>query len=164
MIVKIKLLRQEAVMPKKATPLSVGYDLYTCEDFLVEQKRVVIPLGFALEMPEGVEAKIEPRSGFSSRGIEGYFVTNYDCKGGFRSLNRERFSADVLVGKIDPDYTGEVSVIIKREFGCRDFIIPAGTRIAQMTFYKTYAPDFELTDTLTETERGDGGFGSTGTN
>lgn len=160
MKVKIKLLRLEAVMPKKATPLSVGYDLYTCEDVLVEQPRVVIPLGFALEMPEGIEAKIEPRSGFSSRGIEGYFV----AQGSFRSLNRERFSADVLVGKIDPDYTGEVGVIIKRNFGCRDFIIPAGTRIAQMTFYKTYAPDFELTDTLTKTERGNGGFGSTGTN
>lgn len=162
MNVKFKKLRDDAVIPKKATPLSVGYDVYTCEDVIVEEGRMVIPLGFALEMPEGVEAKIEPRSGFSAKGIEGYEVRCKDVVQWQRIDKSDRFNADVIVGKIDPDYTGEIGVIIKNDDNT--FLLPKGTRIAQMTFYKTYSPTIEEVDVLTETTRGSGGFGSTGTN
>lgn len=169
MIVKFKKLRDDAVLPQKATPLSVGYDVYTCEDVVVNEKRMVISLGFALEMPEGVEAKIEPRSGFSAKGIEGYAVM--DISDGIRIAEAgvwqridelDRFNADVVVGKIDPDFRGEVGVIVKNDD--KPFLVKKGTRIAQMTFYRTYSPTIEEVDVLTKTMRDGGGFGSTGTN
>lgn len=163
MNVKINRVHNDAIIPKKATPLSVGYDVYTCEDMVVEKGRMVIPLGFALEMPEGVEAKIEPRSGFSAKGIKGYAVVAPEKEGEWRRIGKPgRFDADVIVGKIDPDYTGEIGVIVKNND--ESFFLPKGTRIAQMTFYKTYAPTFEQVNVLTATTRGSGGFGSTGTN
>lgn len=172
MVTKFKKLRDDVILPKKATPLSVGYDLYVCEDVVVPEGRTIIPLGFALEMPEGLEAKIEPRSGFSAKGIEGYSVVvspdvaeEYDTpfEGSWRRFDKsDRFDADVLVGKVDPDYRGEVGVIIKNND--EQFLIAKGTRVAQMTFYKTYSPTIEEIDELTKTMRDGGGFGSTGTN
>lgn len=69
---KIKKLHPDAVIPTKATPQSIGYDLYVKQDICIEHTRQVIPLGIAIELPDCIEAKIEPRSGFSSKGIEGF--------------------------------------------------------------------------------------------
>lgn len=186
MDVKIKKLHPDAVIPTKATPQSIGYDLYVRQDICIEHKRQVIPLGFAIELPEGIEAKIEPRSGFSSKGIEGFAL--HEGKPGvmlftepLRHLNdsdendsdelwqridkSERFNADVLVGKIDPDYRGEVGVILRNNEPNKKFLITKGTRIAQMTFYTTVSPFnglFEIVEELSDTERGGGGYGSTG--
>lgn len=178
--VKIKKLHPDAVMPTKATPQSVGYDLYVKQDVCIEHTRQVIPLGFAIELPDGIEAKIEPRSGFSSKGIEGFALkpglpVEYRRDGVHISNNAgeelwqridkaERFNADVLVGKVDPDYRGEVGVIIRNNDPDKPFLIAKGTRIAQMTFYPVvYFPcGFEVTEELTDTDRGAGGFGSTG--
>lgn len=175
MQVRIKKLNENAVMPEKATELSIGYDLYVPNDICIEKERQVIPLGFAIELPPCVEAKIEPRSGFSSRGIEGFamrdgtfnpFIIEGYCKLGDAVWQRidktECFNADVIVGKIDPDFRGEVGVIIRNNEPNRHFVIPKGTRIAQMTFYKTELADFTVTEKLSETERGENGYGSTG--
>lgn len=71
--IKIKLLSDDAIMPKKATAGSIAYDVFAPEDTIVYKGRNVIPLDFAIELPSAnFEAKIEPRSGFSSKGIEGY--------------------------------------------------------------------------------------------
>ena len=89
-----------------------------------------------------------------------------DCVGPLYSRIDEagRFNADVLVGKIDPDYRGECGVIILNHEPSKQFLIKAGTRIAQMTFYHIADVDgFQLTEELTETKRGAGGFGHTGT-
>lgn len=178
--VKIKKLHPDAVIPTKATPQSVGYDLYVKQDICIEHTRQVIPLGLAIELPDGIEAKIEPRSGFSSKGIEGFALRQGStCEFGKGTLTlkdnaeeelwqridkAERFNADVLVGKIDPDYRGEVGVIIRNNEPNRHFLITKGTRIAQMTFYPVvqFPGGFEVADELSETERADGGFGSTG--
>lgn len=178
--VRIKKLHPDAVIPTKATPQSIGYDLYVMQDICIEHTRQVIPLGFALELPESVEAKIEPRSGFSSKGIEGIALKSgspveYRCDGVHISNNAneelwqridkaERFNADVLVGKIDPDFRGEVGVIIRNNEPGKPFLIAKGTRIAQMTFYPVvhFPCGFEVTEELTDTDRGAGGFGSTG--
>lgn len=83
--VRIKKLHPDAVIPTKATPQSIGYDLYVKQDICIEHTRQVIPLGFAIELPEGIEAKIEPRSGFSSKGIEGFALkqgSNYEFGNG----------------------------------------------------------------------------------
>lgn len=178
--VKIKKLHPDAVIPTKATPQSVGYDLYVKQDICIEHTRQVIPLGFAIELPDGIEAKIEPRSGFSSKGIEGFALKqsfNYEFNNGTLKIKdnaedelwqridkTERFDVDVLVGKIDPDYRGEVGVIIRNNEPNRRFLIAKGTRIAQMTFYPVvhFHNGFEVVEELSETERANGGFGHTG--
>lgn len=182
MDIKIKKLNENAVIPTKATELSIGYDLYVPNDVRIEHERQVIPLGFAIELPEGIEAKIEPRSGFSSKGIEGFSISKipsisyseYDTifsdgrdgetgESVWQRIDKtERFNADVLVGKIDPDFRGEVGVIIRNNEPNKHFVIPKGTRIAQMTFYKTELADFTVAEELSETERGENGYGSTG--
>lgn len=148
MEVKIKKLLAGAFIPEKATPGSAAYDVRLPEDVvLVPNKRQIIPLGFAIEMPYGVEAKIEPRSGFSSKGI--------------LDMNDMRRDADVLIGKIDSDYRDGIGVIIRSH---EQYPIPLskGTHIAQLTFYIVLDADFTMTDDLSETERGLGGFGHSG--
>lgn len=151
--IKVKKLLENAVIPSLGTEMAIGYDLYCPNDFYIKQGRSIIPLGFAIEMPTNIEAKIEPRSGYSAKGVEGYSdkVRYYDCIS-------ERFDADVLSGKIDPDYRDEVGVIIYNHGD--SFFIRKNTRIAQMTFYKTEKVEWVESDELSETNR-DGGFGST---
>lgn len=176
--VKIKKLHPNAVIPTKATPQSVGYDVYVRQDICIEHPRQVIPLGPAIELPDGIEAKIEPRSGFSSEGIEGFALRSEPFCGrprdGIMETNdelwqridkKERFDADVLVGKVDPDYRGEIGVIIRNNEPDRRFLIAKGTRIAQMTFYPVaqFPGGFDEVEELSETERADGGFGHSGT-
>lgn len=178
MQIKIKKLRDDAVLPVRKTDGAIGFDLAVACDVCIEHTRQVIPLGFALELPGGIEAKIEPRSGFSSKGIEGFELIKpmlgvdprmpqkHDCEGPLFSRvdKADRFNADVLVSKIDPDYRGECGVIILNNEPNKQFLIKAGTRIAQMTFYHIADVDgFQLTEELTETQRGAGGFGHTGT-
>lgn len=180
MQIKIKKLRDNAVLPVRKTDGAIGFDLAVACDVCIEKMRQVIPLGFAMELPQGIEAKIEPRSGFSANGIEGFalFKPEVDkrqaCVFPQQSVEdgplysridvAERFNADVLVGKIDPDYRGECGVIILNNEPNKQFLIKAGTRIAQMTFYHIADVDgFQLTEELTETKRGAGGFGHTGT-
>lgn len=173
MKVKIKKLREDAKLPARATEKSIGYDLYTPCDICIEHTRQIIPLGFAIELPDDYEAKIEPRSGFSSKGIEGFALKceEPNARRPYEAVpdmlwqridKSERFNADVLVGKIDPDYRGEVGVIIRNNEQSKPFLIAKGTRIAQMTIYKTETAEFELASELSATSRSDGGFGSTG--
>lgn len=164
MKIKFKKLHEGARLPKKATEGSAAYDLYLAEDVIIKPGRQVIPLGFAMEMPEGIQALIDPRSGFSSKGMEG-------CKMNLKFSNVEpfyelipteeiaRFDCDVIEGKIDSDYRDGVGVIIHNH-DCI-FLVKAGTRIAQMTFSKVESPVFEEVEELSESNR-EGGFGSTG--
>lgn len=148
MEVKIKKLFAGAFIPEKATPGSAAYDVRLPEDVvLAPHKRRIVPLEIALEMPYGIEAKIEPRSGFSSKGI--------------LDANDMRRDADVIVGKIDSDYRAGIGVIIVNH---ESFPIPLskGTHIAQLTFYKVEDAEFVLSENLSETERGLGGFGHSG--
>lgn len=151
MEVRIKALDELAIMPKKATNGSVAYDLYAPENLLIKSGRQVIDLHFAIELPIGYEAKIEPRSGYSSKGFAGSYVKNGA---------EYRFDCDVLTGKVDYDYRGPVGVIVNNRD--RVFYIKRGQRIAQMTIYKVETVDFVETDELSETDRAEGGFGSSG--
>ena len=155
MEIKIKKLHENAIIPKKATEGAAAYDLYLPKDYMIHIGRNVLPLNFAIELPIGFEAKIEPRSGFSAKGFEGRYVK---AETGEEFV--KRYDADVIVGKIDSDYRGDVGVIVKSN---ETFIVNKGTRIAQMTIYKVEDVDFELSEELSETERADGGFGHTGT-
>lgn len=163
---EIKPLSDDFVMPVKAKRGSIGYDLTVPHDFLIlAHSRVKIPLDFAINLPNGIEAKIEPRSGCSLHGMVGVGAKKRKLKlFGFLPINkkfygRQTFDADVLPGKIDPNYTDNVHVLLKNNDV--EFTIKAGTRIAQMTFYSTVAPFFRIVDELSCKSRG-GGFCSSG--
>lgn len=156
MKVKIKKLSEDAITPKKATVGAAAYDLYLPNDCKVAVGRNVLPLDFAIELPYGYEAKIEPRSGFSAKGFEGKYIEAETCE-----EFTKRYNADVIQGKIDADYRGNVGVIVHNND--IPFIAKKGTRVAQMTIYKVEDADFELSEELSVTERADGGFGHTGT-
>lgn len=172
MKIKFKKLHEGARLPKKATEGSAAYDLYLTEDEIIKPGRQVIPLGFAMEMPEGIQALVNPRSGFSSKGMEGHRMEMVSrtcllpCFGEvnvntpYVSFFPERFNCDVIEGKIDSDYRDGVGVIVHNRENVK-FLIRAGTRIAQMTFSKVESPVFEEVEELSESNR-DGGFGSTG--
>lgn len=165
-IIEIKALG-DFVMPTKSKRGSIGYDLTVPADFVVPaHSRVIVPLNFAINLPRNYEAKIEPRSGFSAKGMEGYgsrieyrrflhFFKRKVVKSGL-----QRFNADVLPGKVDPNYTDSVGVIILNND--ERFVLRKGTRIAQMTIYRTTPVWFEQVEELTCKSRG-GGFGSSGT-
>lgn len=148
MKVLFKKINPKAIRPKRATPGSAGYDLYVPEDFTVKRGRQVIPLGFAMEMEPGHEALVKPRSGFSSKGMEGYRVEYIMINHGF-DLEKtprvcehpQRFDCDVIEGKVDSSTSDKVCVIINNR-SPYDFVIKAGTHIAQMTFHKVEIVDW----------------------
>lgn len=150
---KIKLLSEGAKVPTRAENGAAGFDLYAPADFAVIRGRNLLPLDIAIELDPGTEGQIRPRSGFSLKGMEGYVPTNAD--------ETTRFNADVLLGTIDESYRGNVGVIIKN-FD-EPFIIKKGTRVAQMVISTYCSSPFELVDELSETSRGDQGYGHTGT-
>ena len=151
MEVKIKLY--DGIMPHKQHTGDAAFDLYAPRDIRLKPGRQVIDLGFALELPHGYAATIQPRSGLSIKGMEAKInsVTH-------------NIDADVIRGLVDECYRGHVGVILKVvEPDARFYIIPKGTRIAQMQIVSV--PDVELSEVeaLSETDRGQNGFGSTGT-
>lgn len=124
------------------TEHSAGYDLYSSNREIITLKQgsiELIPTGIAISLPVGYEAQIRPRSGLA-------------IKNGIGILNSP--------GTIDADYRGEIKVILFN-FGMDDFIIKPKTRIAQMVINKYENVDFQITEKLDETKRGDGGFGHT---
>lgn len=152
MIVKIKKLSDSAFVPVKATDGSAAYDLFAPCDMLLKSGRQVIDLGFAIELPLGYEAKIEPRSGYSAKGFAGAAASDMEPD--------MRFDCDVIVGKIDSDYRGPVGVIVCNRDNA--FFMKRGQRIAQLTIYSVGIADFVECDKLSDTERSIGGFGHTG--
>lgn len=152
MEIKIKRLSKNAIIPERATDGSAAFDVYAPCDTLVHHGRSVIPLDIAIELSGGFEAKIEPRSGYSSKGFAGFATADSDTE--------NRYDCDVIVGKIDSDYRGNVGVIVCN----RDnypFVIKRGQRIAQLTVYKVEDALFVESGELSDTIRG-GGFGHTG--
>ncbi len=130
-------------LPHYATPASAGLDLRANLDTAVELKpleRALIPTGLYIELPVGLEAQIRPRSGLA-------------FKNGITVLNSP--------GTIDADYRGEVKVLLVN-LSQQTFLVNDGERIAQMVVAKHETIDWHETDSLEESERGKGGFGSTG--
>lgn len=143
MKVKFKILKSGAQIPEFQTAGSAGADLRACLDkpiTLKPMERALIPLGFSMEIPAGAEAQIRARSGLA-------------IKHGITLING--------IGTIDADYRGEVGVLLVN-LGEENFTIENGMRIAQMVFARFETPQIEITKTLTQSARGEGGFGSTG--
>ena len=132
-------------LPAYETANSAGVDLRaavaeSAPITLLTGERTLIPTGLAMEIPEGYEAQIRPRSGLA-------------IKNGVTALNSP--------GTIDADYRGEVQVILINH-GAEPFTVERGMRIAQMVIAPVTQVTFITADELGETERGAGGFGSTG--
>lgn len=143
--VRIKRLSEDALIPLRATDGAACFDLYTPREVAIQKGRNVIPLDLAIELPAGTYAEIRPRSGFSAKGFEDV----HGC----------RRDADVLHGCIDEDFRGNIGVIVRSE---DYFVIAKGTRIAQMLIAEYMTCELEETEELSDTDRGAGGFGSTG--
>ena len=152
-------------MPKKATDGADAYDLYVPEDVTLIGWRQVVNLKISIELPNGYAATIQPRSGFSAKGIE--VEEHFTLDDGSIRTESVRVDGDVVRGLIDADYRGEVGVILHfmslySNNERLHYTIKKGTRIAQMQIVQV--PQIELVeaDDLSDTERGEGGFGSTG--
>lgn len=130
------------VLPVPSKEGSIGDDLVTTKDIHIPPGRSVIPINFIINLPPYIEAKIETRSGFASKGILGK-VRDTAVKGIFALLNKpvieteaiERYDADVIHGKVDPGYFNPIGVIVNNHGPA--FTLPANTHIAQITYYRT---------------------------
>ena len=144
MTVKVKKLRQNAVMPKRATEFSAGADLYACIDEPVTinpAELAKIPTGIAIELPQSnLAAFLFARSGLGVK--HGITLSN-------------------SVGVVDSDYRGEICVGLCN-VSDKPYTIQPNERIAQMVIMPVALADFIQADELNETKRGEGGFGSSG--
>jgi len=141
MILKIKKLNKEAIIPKYQSELAAGFDLHSIKDYVLKKgERKLIKTGLAFEIEEGYEVQIRPRSGLA-------------FKHGITVLNSP--------GTIDADYRGEIMVLLIN-LGGEDFEIKKGERIAQAVVAPVVQAKFEEVEELSSTKRGDKGFGSTG--
>ncbi len=139
----VKKVKPEAILPTKATADSAGYDLYAClgEAVVIPKGEIrMIPTGIAAAAPSGTALMIYARSGLAAK----FGVAPANC-----------------VGVVDSDYRGEIIVALLNS-GVGDFVVEPKMRIAQMILSPILCPEIIETDCLSDTERGAGGFGSTG--
>lgn len=143
MFIEVKKLNDKAKLPCRATADSAGADLCACIDddiALMPGERRLIPTGIAIAVPTGFGGFVFPRSGLSSK----FGVSLANC-----------------VGVIDSDYRGEVKVPVINH-SSEPYTIKAGERIAQLVIMPVDLCEYGFSDDLDKTERGEGGFGSTG--
>lgn len=139
--IRVKLLREGAKLPFRASEAASGYDIHACFEgapILVRQWPVVVPTGIALEVPLGLDAQLRPRSGLARQGVLSTF------------------------GTLDADYRGELMITLYTVAPDISYTVSSGDRIAQLVVARLAEVEFEETDELPETARGPGGHGSTG--
>lgn len=138
--IQFRKLHHLARTPSRANDTDAGSDLFAIEDKVIAPlHRQLIRTGISISMPESVYGRIAPRSGLAFKhGI------------------------DVLAGVIDPGYTGEIGVVLFNTDADREYQISSGDRIAQIIFEPFHKPLFIEVEELHNSDRGQGGFGSTG--
>lgn len=145
MKIQFKKLDNRAIIPEYKTTGSAGFDLNVLldtEEYILKKGEIkLFKTGLAMSLPDGYEAQIRSRSGLS-------------LKNGIIVLNSP--------GTVDSDYRGEIGIILMN-CGNEDYKVEHLSRIAQMVIAKYEKADIEVVEELDNTERGDGGFGSTGT-
>ena len=141
MTLAFKRIHSDAVLPAYAYKSDAGMDVRSVADIVIAPgKRALVPTGLVMLLPPGYEAQVRPRSGLA-------------LKNGVTVLNTP--------GTIDSGYRGEVGVILAN-FGDTDFVVKKGDKIAQIVIAPVTQPDIVESETIDSTDRGAGGFGSTG--
>ncbi len=141
MTLRFKRIHPDAVLPAYAHPSDAGMDLKSVADVVIPRGgRALVPTGLVVLLPPGYEAQVRPRSGLA-------------LKHGVTVLNSP--------GTVDSGYRGEIGVILAN-FGAADFAVKTGDKIAQLVIAPVTQPQVEEADVVDETDRGAGGFGSTG--
>lgn len=141
MTLAFKRIHPDAVLPAYAHKSDAGMDVRSVADIVIAPgKRALVPTGLVMLLPPGYEAQVRPRSGLA-------------LKHGVTVLNTP--------GTIDSGYRGEVGVILAN-FGDTDFVVQKGDKIAQIVIAPVTQPDIVESETIDSTDRGAGGFGSTG--
>ncbi|KAI1904068.1 hypothetical protein AGOR_G00001870 [Albula goreensis] len=140
-ILKFAKLSENATVPTKGSVRAAGYDLYSAYDYSIAPlDKVIVKTDIQIAVPAGCYGRVAPRSGLAAK----HFI-------------------DVGAGVVDEDYRGNVGVVLFN-FSKDTFEVKKGDRVAQLICEKICYPELEQLDTLDETVRGDGGFGSTGRN
>ncbi len=140
--VKVKRIDPELPLPRTENPGDAGVDLYSSIDIVLKPgERAVVPTGLAISLPSGFAAFIQPRSGLAVN--HGITIVN-------------------TPGLIDSGYRGEIKVILLNTDSNQSFQIKKGDKIAQMVVQQIAEVDWEEVEELDKTQRGTGGFGSTG--
>ena len=135
----IQLAHPDAIIPKQASTKAAGYDLYSVQTTTIKPQCIArINTGIKIQLPMNTYGRIASRSGLVTK----HMIT---AEGGV----------------IDPDYTGEVQVLLHNS-GPNDFTVNTGDRVAQLILERFESPEVQITDNLQHTDRGDNGFGSTG--
>lgn len=139
-MIKVSMLNELSKIPVRSNPNDAGADLFGLEDFTLEPgERKTVSTGISLEIPEGYYGRIAPRSGLAAKhGI------------------------DVLAGVVDSGYRGEIKVVLLNTDKDNSFKVRKGDRIAQLIIERHFNLPLVLSEVLSESERGSGGFGSTG--
>ena len=141
MTLRFKRIHPEAVLPAYAHPSDAGMDVRSVADLVIPAGgRALVPTGLVAIIPPMYAIQVRPRSGLA-------------LKHGVTVLNTP--------GRIDSGYRCEIGVILAN-FGDKEFSVAQGDKIAQLVFAPVVQPEIEETDTIDETDRGAGGFGSTG--
>ena len=141
--IKVKRIKEKAIIPTYGSDEAAGADLYACIDEPVTIEpgaSAFIPTGLSMELPRGYAGLIYARSGLA-------------CKRGLAPANK--------VGVVDSDYRGEFMIVLHNH-GSSPQTIEHGERIAQLVITPVFTPGFTEVDVLSDTERSNGGFGSTG--
>lgn len=141
--IRVKVLRNGAKLPTYGSPEAAGADLYACLESAVTIRpgeTAFIPTGIAMEVPKNCAGLVYARSGLA-------------CKQGLAPANK--------VGVVDSDYRGEITVVLHNH-GSVAQTVENGQRIAQMVITPVLTPPYEEAQELSDTNRGQGGFGSTG--
>ncbi|NXL42065.1 DUT protein, partial [Podilymbus podiceps] len=134
-------LSENASAPSKGSARAAGYDLYSAYDCVIPpMEKAVVKTDIQIALPSGCYGRVAPRSGLAAK----HFI-------------------DVGAGVIDEDYRGNVGVVLFN-FGKENFEVKKGDRIAQLICERICYPELEEVQALDDTERGEGGFGSTGKN
>jgi dUTP pyrophosphatase len=139
-MIKVKKLHELAIIPKRNNPTDAGADLYSVQDITIPpQSRGVVSTGISIEIPEGFYGRIAPRSGLAVKN-----------------------GIDILAGVCDSSYRGEVKVVIINTDKENNFEITYGDKIAQIIIEQHFNFDFIESEELSESNRGENGFGSSG--
>ncbi|XP_022378785.1 deoxyuridine 5'-triphosphate nucleotidohydrolase, mitochondrial isoform X2 [Enhydra lutris kenyoni] len=134
-------LSEHATAPTKGSARAAGYDLYSAYDYMLPpMEKALVKTDIQVALPSGCYGRVAPRSGLAAK----HFI-------------------DVGAGVIDEDYRGNVGVVLFN-FGKEKFEVKKGDRIAQLICERIFYPEIEEVQVLDDTERGSGGFGSTGKN